>query len=70
MIVPVVAASIAASCASVGVSVMVISPVCVVIVPANADTRSPAVPVRLVLVVLKVIDPVVASLIAFNCATV
>ena len=64
------AASIAASCASVGVSVMVISPVCVVIVPAKADTRSSAVPVRFKLGSTKTIAPVVALLIAFNCATV
>ena len=70
MIVPVVAASIIASCALVGVSVMVISPVCVVIVPANADTRSPAVPVKSTPVLSRVIDPVVPALIVFNSLTV
>ena len=69
-IVPVVAASMAASCATVGVSVMVILPVCSVMFPEKASTRSEEEPERATFVVFNVIVPVVASLIVFNCVVV
>ena len=50
--------------------VIVTVPVCVVTVPSKAAARSEEFPDRAMLVVTKVIDPEVASLIAFNSARV
>ena len=63
---PVVAASINSSCSLVGISVIVISPVCVVTVPAKAATKSEAVPASATEGSLRVIAPVMALFIAFN----
>ena len=49
---------------------MVIFPVYPVIVPAKANTKSAADPLNAPFAVSKVIAPVVAAFIVFNCATV
>ena len=69
IICPVVPALIVTNSVTLGALVIVIAPEWF-IVPAKATAKLADVSVRAVLVVLNVIAPVVALLIAFNCATV
>ena len=69
VIAPEVPALMVTSCASVGASVIITVPVCVVTVPANAAARSDADPNSESLVTLSVIAPVLAALMATSCAT-
>ena len=67
---PVVLASMSVNCAIVAASVTVTAPVCTVIVPSNAASKTAAVPDNAPSTSLRVIEPVLASLIVFNCPAV